>query len=138
MQVQLKIPTFNRLIPAMRTERVHNVNYLKDRRKDLRNSLTPAEAALWAMLKNGKLQGRKFRRQHSIGNYIVDFYCPSEKLIIELDGEVHNDAMQAQYDAERTDHLLTLGLRVIRYENKLIFSHPIDVTNDIASHFKSE
>jgi very-short-patch-repair endonuclease len=56
-----------------------------------RNRSTSAEAALWEMLKSKKLEGRKFRRQYSIGSYIVDFCCPSEKLIIELDGDPHGE-----------------------------------------------
>ena len=93
----------------MRQNQIKNVTYLKDRRKDLRNNLTPAEATLWKYLKGSTLKDRKFRRQHSIGNYIVDFYCPEEKLIIELDGEVHNDPMQAVYDAERSEWLISMG-----------------------------
>ena len=58
----------------------------KTKRKKLRNNLTPAEAALWNLLKNSQLEGRKFRRQHSVGFYILDFYCPSERMAIELDG----------------------------------------------------
>ena len=67
--------------------------------------MTTAEATLWKVLKNGSLQNRKFRRQHSIGKYIVDFYCPAEQLIIELDGEVHNDPMRSSADAERDQNL---------------------------------
>jgi very-short-patch-repair endonuclease len=59
----------------------------KEYRRRLRNNLTPAEATLWLALKNKQLAGRRFKRQVSINHYIVDFYCPSEKLVIELDGE---------------------------------------------------
>ena len=57
------------------------------RRKELRKVMTSAEARLWTILRNRQLQGRRFRRQHGIGKYIVDFCCPSESLVIELDGE---------------------------------------------------
>jgi len=57
---------------------VHNRKYLKDRRKELRNNSTQAEKFLWHYIKDSKLEGRKIRRQHSIGNYIVDFYCPEK------------------------------------------------------------
>src|SRR5579872_4184975 len=97
----------------MRKNQVNNVTYLKDRRKALRNNLTPAEATLWKMLKGSALN-RKFRRQHSIENYIVDFYCPEEKLIIELDGQVHNDPIQSFYDMERRERLEELGNRMLR------------------------
>jgi very-short-patch-repair endonuclease len=66
----------------MTRDRTHNQEELKNRRKGLRKKLTPAEATLWLLLKDKKLEGRKFRRQHSVGKYIVDFYCPSEKLVM--------------------------------------------------------
>jgi len=67
--------------------KIHNRKSMKEIRRHLRHSLTPAEAALWKGLKGSKLEGKKFRRQHSIGNYVVDFYCPECKLAIELDGQ---------------------------------------------------
>ena len=67
----------------------HNRGQLLIFRKKLRNSGTSAEVELWKHISNKKIEGRKFRRQHSVGNYILDFYCPSEKLAIELDGEGH-------------------------------------------------
>jgi very-short-patch-repair endonuclease len=76
------------------------------------------------ILESGKefnLDGRKFRRQHSVGRYILDFFCPSECLGIELDGEVHFTANAAEYDRERKLFLLHSGIKVIRFENKLIF-----------------
>ena len=68
----------------MRKGQIKNVTYLSDLRLALRKTLTPAEAALWNLLKNQQLDGRKFRRQVSIENYIVDFYCAEEKLVIEF------------------------------------------------------
>lgn len=76
----------------------HTLKQLKEKRRNLRKSLTPAEAFLWKHLKAKKLRGRRFTRQHSIGRYIVDFYCAKEKLIIELDGEVHNNPESERYD----------------------------------------
>ena len=67
---------------------IHNVKSLFERRKELRNNSTPQEILLWSKLKHSQV-GFKFRRQHSIGGYIVDFYCPAKKLIIELDGKHH-------------------------------------------------
>ena len=69
--------------------KTHNKKSLKERRKHLRNNGTSAEATLWTLLSKSQLDGRKFRRQHSINSFIVDFYCPSEKLVIELNGEHH-------------------------------------------------
>lgn len=97
--------------------------------------MTPAEAKLWTRLSRKQLEGRKFRRQHSIDGYILDFYCPSERLAVELDGETHNSDMAAKYDHERTLFLGAYGIRVIRFENHTIFDHPDWVLTEIASHF---
>ena len=115
---------------------IHSLNHLKNYRSALRKNLTPAEATLWKCLKNGQLQGRKFIRQHSIENYIADFYCASEQLIIELDGQPHADPMVALNDEVRTQRLTELGYTVIRFENKLVFKYTEDVLAEIARHFK--
>ncbi len=122
----------------MRYNQIKNVNYLKERRRELRNNLTPAEAALWRELKGSALGGRKFRRQHSIENYIVDFYCPQEKLVIELDGEVHNDPMQAEYDTARSERLKLLGNKILRFENNIMFNDMEGVLRTIQENFDSE
>lgn len=93
--------------------RIHNKKYLKENRKQLRNNSTEAEILLWLELKQSKLDGRKFRRQHSIGNYIVDFYCPSEKLAVELGGEIHFQEEQIKYDKSRDAYINSLGIKVI-------------------------
>jgi very-short-patch-repair endonuclease len=93
---------------------VHNLPRLKTFRTKLRQTLTPAEAAFWRMVKGSKLDGRKFRRQQSIGPYILDFYCPSEKLGIELDGQVHFNETAAVYDQERKLFISRYGIKVIR------------------------
>lgn len=116
--------------------KLHNHNYLKTRRKELRGNLTPAEATLWKSLQKRKLIGRKFRRQHSIDNYIVDFYCPSEKLIVELDGGVHLDFAQQNYDRERDKYLEGLGLKVLRFGNKIVIQDHQILLNEISSHYK--
>ncbi len=97
--------------------KIHNKSYLKNLRKKLRNNATDAEKRLWLFLKNKQLKGRKFTRQHSIGNYIVDFYCYEERIIIELDGEHHFEEDQKIYDKERTQYFEMLGFRVIRFRN---------------------
>jgi len=94
---------------------------LKTFRKEKRNALTPAEAKLWTILQGRKLKGRKFRRQHSIGPYVVDFFCPEEQLAIEVDGNHHYNAVGADYDNERTIFINTYGIKVLRFENKMIF-----------------
>ncbi|MDX2002842.1 MAG: DUF559 domain-containing protein [Chitinophagales bacterium] len=119
----------------MRPNQMHNRTYLKQARRDLRNNLTPAEATLWQCLKNSQLLGRKFRRQHSIENYIVDFYCPTEKLVIELDGGIHLDAIVMENDLARDARLLQLGYRVLRFQNDMVFNCPEQVLEEIAKHF---
>ncbi|MDZ7761319.1 MAG: endonuclease domain-containing protein [Desulfovermiculus sp.] len=108
---------------------IHNRHDLKEQRRTLRKEMTSAEARLWSILKGKQLDGRKFRRQQSLGPYIVDFYCPAESLVIELDGEVHNDGMRREYDANRQKFLQELGLRAIRFENRQVFE---DMENVIA------
>jgi len=116
-------------------QHIHNLPHLKTFRKQLRKNLTPAEAILWNMLKNKQLKGRKFRRQHSVGNYILDFYCPAEKLAVELDGEVHNQITQADYDYERDLFLRMFGIKVLRFENKEVFENPEGVLAAIEREF---
>jgi very-short-patch-repair endonuclease len=80
--------------------------------------MTAAEAVLWASLQRRQLAGKNFRRQVSIGPYIVDFYCPEHRLVIELDGAAHFSATIDEYDAARTRYLESEGLTVIRFENR--------------------
>ena len=87
------------------------------------------------MLKNSRLDGRKFRRQHSFSGYILDFYCSSEKLGIELDGEVHFNERAAEYDYERRLFLKYFGIRILRFENKYVFENPDAVMELIRESF---
>ncbi|MBC7890671.1 MAG: endonuclease domain-containing protein [Sphingobacteriaceae bacterium] len=105
-------------------------------RKALRNFSTPAERALWHCLKNRQLQNRKFRRQFGIGDYILDFYCVEEKLAVELDGQPHFSAVGTQYDAERDAYLNRLGVRVLRFENGLVFKALEGILAEIETHFQ--
>ena len=116
-------------------ESIHNINALRDNRKKLRNSLTPAEAMLWTLLKNSQLQNRKFRRQHSVGPYVLDFYCPAENLCIELDGEGHFNDAGFEYDTARTEYLNSLNIRVLRFENKDVFENSEGVLEEIQRNF---
>lgn len=117
-------------------KRIHNRKELIQFRKKLRNNSTPAEAFLWRHLKAKKLNGRRFNRQHSIKNYIVDFYCAAEKLVIELDGAVHQSPQAQEYDKKRTEILNGLGYTVIRFENKMVFENLESVLSEISEHFK--
>ena len=102
---------------------LYNRPELITRRKELRNGATPAETKLWSMLQHSNLGGYKFRRQHSVGSYILDFYCPSERLAIELDGDSHftDDAME--YDRIRTDYLNALNITVLRFLNTDVYDN---------------
>jgi very-short-patch-repair endonuclease len=118
------------------TQKIFNRKYQKDFRKDLRSGLTSAEATLWPALKRKQLYGRKFRRQHGIGKYVVDFYCPSEKLVVELDGADHFSPEGDDYDLERDSFLKNLGLKVVRFENQEIWDDLERVLEEIRSYFK--
>ncbi len=97
--------------------RLYNKKSLTKRRQLLRNNKTDAEKYLWYELRNSQILNKKFRRQNSIGNYILDFYCPELKLAIELDGEHHFEQVQKKYDEEREDYLASVGVQVIRFKN---------------------
>jgi very-short-patch-repair endonuclease len=97
---------------------VHNRPSLKLRRRALRGSLTPAEARLWKYLQRSQLEGRKFRRQHSVGPFILDFYSPAAKVAIELDGAAHDHHAAQLADATRDQYLSSLGIIVLRVENR--------------------
>src|ERR1700747_982146 len=92
----------------------------KEKRSNLRNNATAAEAVLWTYLQHRKLLGKKFRRQSSVGPYIVDFYCAECRLVIELDGAPHFGENAGDYDQQRTDSLEQAGLRVLRFENEAV------------------
>lgn len=117
---------------------LHNRPELKIIRQALRKNATSAEALLWTMLKGKQLRGRKFRRQHSIGNYIVDFYCPSEQLVVELDGAHHLKIEGRLYDERRDEFLAGEGIRVLRLENKSVFEFPELVLEWIAGMFRED
>jgi len=92
-------------------------------RRELRNNSTPEEAVLWTQIKSRKIKGYKWRRQHPIGIYILDFYCPKAKLCIELDGAAHYTYSGEREDCIRTSFLNSKGIKVIRFENRLIWDN---------------
>ena len=116
-------------------QKLNNLPHLKTFRKELRNNLTPAEAKLWTLLKGKQMEGRKFRRQHSVANYILDFYCPEERLAIELDGQGHFEASQAEYDHERDMFLEAYGIKVLRFENKWVWDNPEGLLEGVKMYF---
>ena len=95
----------------------YNSPRLTKTRKSLRNNQTKPEQYLWEKLKNKQFHGMKFRRQHSIGRYILDFYAPEYKIALEIDGENYFETDQKEYDTLRTEFLNATGIQVIRYTN---------------------
>jgi very-short-patch-repair endonuclease len=89
---------------------------LEEAARTMRRNSTPAEEALWGALQKKQVAGLRFRRQHPVGRFVLDFYCPSHKLVIEVDGAVHD--LQQERDSERTKILETHGLRVLRFRNE--------------------
>jgi very-short-patch-repair endonuclease len=103
-----------------RPRSIYNNPKKKERRKALRNEGTAAEAVLWTYLQKRQILGKKFRRQYSIGPYIVDFYCPECSLIVELDGARHFSMLREDYELERTRYLRKEGLQILRFENRAL------------------
>lgn len=108
---------------------------MRDRRRELRKNSTKAEELMWFELRNNKL-GPKFKRQHSIGGYIADFYCQKHRLIVELDGEIHNKLENQEYDKVRDNYLTNLGFKVLRIKNSEIEGNIENVLEKIAREFK--
>ena len=108
-----------------------NKSELKSVRKDLRNNGTSAEATLWKLIKGKQIDGLKFRRQHSVGPYILDFYCPQFRLSIELDGEVHSTSVAMDYADNRARFLINeKDIWVIRFENRVVFENPSQIVEE--------
>jgi len=102
----------------------------------LKKVQTEAEAALWQRIRGKKLNGFKFRRQHPVDYYIVDFYCHEGKLVIEVDGEIHEQNDNRDYDKERTEDLIALGLTVIRFANEQVLQNIDLVLEEIKRHLR--
>jgi len=98
----------------------HSPRSLIGASRELRKRDTDAEFALWSMLRNRQLLGLKFRRQHQIGSFIVDFCCLELKLVVELDGARHFEETFQIYDASRTEKLQAMGMTVVRFENEQV------------------
>ena len=91
---------------------------LKDKARQLRKNMTESERALWLRLRGKQLLGIQFYRQKPIGDYIVDFFAPSTKLVIEVDGSQHMGGNYAEKDKRRDKYLASVGLRVLRFNNR--------------------
>src|SRR6266536_4657426 len=102
---------------------------LQERAKELHRNMTPAERILWQQLRHNRLDGLQFRRQQIIAPYIVDFYCHSRALIVEVDGDIHD--LQQDYDAERDSNLIAYGFRVLHVSNEDVKQNLLEVIQRI-------
>ncbi|PIT93942.1 hypothetical protein COU00_01645 [Candidatus Falkowbacteria bacterium CG10_big_fil_rev_8_21_14_0_10_43_11] len=109
---------------------IHNLSKQKKLRQYFRNNETKAEELLWKFLKDSQLR-YKFRRQHGVKQYVLDFYCPQLKLAVEADGDSHNYQSQNQHDWVRDKFLESLGITVIRYKNEDIILRMGDVLENL-------
>ncbi len=110
---------------------------LKAEARDLRAKQTEAEALLWELLRNRKLAGAKFRRQHQFGEYITDFFCDEAKLVVECDGAPHGTPERQKIDQKRDAYLKSQGLTVLCFENKRVLAEPEVVLEEIAAYLPS-
>ncbi|MEK7503195.1 MAG: endonuclease domain-containing protein [Patescibacteria group bacterium] len=109
--------------------RIYNKKSQILKRKILRKNMTPAETLVWNKIKDKKLGGHKFRRQYSVGRYVLDFYCPTKKLAVEIDGGYHKLADAKLYDPVRQSEIESLGIKFIRFSNN-------DIENNIEKVLK--
>lgn len=100
-----------------------------ERAQELRRNMTPAEKKLWAALRRNQLDGLYFRRQQIIDGFIVDFYCHTARLIVEVDGPIHE--RQVEYDAERERILAARELEILRFRNEEIMNNLSNVLERI-------
>lgn len=111
----------------------HHINpVLLSHARELRRPMTPQEAKLWQRLRGKQLCGLKFRRQHPIFQFILDFFCYEQRLAIEIDGDSHGDPKQRAYDQARTQWLEQQGIRVIRFTNYEVNTNIDGVLDEIA------
>src|SRR4051794_18415938 len=95
----------------------------RERARGLRKAQTSAEVMLWAALRNRRLADLKFRRQVALDRYVLDFYCHEHQLVVELDGEIHEEPRQRDHDQSRDTFLTSRGLQILRFANREVFEH---------------
>ena len=106
---------------------------IKERARHMRKHPTFAEAILWQRLRHKRVNGFRFRRQHPIGRFIVDFYCAESRLVIEVDGASHSQPGQAEYDQDRQCFLEQMGLKLLRFTNEQVTRETDKVVEAIAA-----
>jgi very-short-patch-repair endonuclease len=105
--------------------------------RELRRTQTDAESLMWLLLRGRRLLGFKFRRQHPVPPYVLDFYCDELLLAVELDGGQHNEGSAAAKDQVRTEFLQSKGITVARYWNPDVLAHPDEVLEDLYRRMES-
>jgi very-short-patch-repair endonuclease len=110
---------------------------MEEIRRELRKDPTPSESLLWARLRGSQLSGYKFRRQHSIGVYILDFYCPAKRVCVEVDGRVHKNEAAIAHDQERDATLAQLLIKTLRFSNDDVALRIEAVLEQISNHLKA-
>ncbi len=116
-------------------KRIFNLKSREEKRRNLRRDATKAEAVLWRKVKKNQIEV-KFRRQHGIGQYVVDFYCPEKKLIIEIDGDIHFYDKNIARDKKREAYFKSLGLEVKRYTNLDVLYNIENALLDLKNYLK--
>lgn len=111
--------------------------YIHANARELRQKLTHAELVLWMRLKD-KPNGIKFRRQHPIATYIVDFYCHAGKLVIEVDGPIHSEETTANNDLQRDQDLKKMGFAILRFSNGEVLNDVENVVSTIMQHLETK
>ena len=115
--------------------RLYNCTSMKARRQKLRRESPKAEVLLWRHLKGRKIGGYKYRRQYSVGGYVVDFYCAELRLVIEVDGPSHYRTKQAlAYDKKRQQFIESFGIRFVRFTNNDIYNNIDGVIKEIGKY----
>jgi very-short-patch-repair endonuclease len=102
--------------------RIRTSELIQKRARELRKQMTSAESKLWERLRNRRLNGLKFRRQHPLGPFVADFYCPAHRLVVELDGDIHDKQIDAYL--VRAQKIMDHGYSIIRFKND-------EIENDI-------
>ena len=115
----------------------YNAASLKERRRELRKNQTGTEGNLWFHLRNRRMKNEKFYRQYSVGLYILDFYCPSKRLGIEIDGSQYYDMEYKMYDKERTEYLTENNIRLLRFTNLEILNNLDTVCERIFNYLEN-
>lgn len=118
--------------------KVFNRTDEKHKRKILKSSMPPAEVLLWLKLKGKGLEGYKFRRQYSVNNFVVDFYCPKLRLAIEIDGDSHFVEGADVTDKERQAIIESFGISFLRFTNKEIYENLDGILKQIMEYIKSD